>query len=117
MANAHELGFASRQGIIWRFQMAKQPWGGRPNKAALARIKLGTIVVSIVAFVATLGGVAYLNPGAGSTTPTDSLAQSTQIASRVATTSSSIASTSSSSTATSVQQQAPVLPVVRTRGS
>ncbi len=48
--------------------MAKQPFGGRPSKAALMRIKLATAVVSLAAFAGSLGIVAYVNPGVHATT-------------------------------------------------
>ncbi len=96
--------------------MAKQPWGGRPNRATLAKIKVGTIVASLVAFVGSLGAVAYLNPRAGNATAAVSAGQVTQVANLP----SAGASTSgfSSSSSTSSGQQAPlVMPRVRTRAS
>jgi len=47
--------------------MAKQPLGGRPNKATLVRIKLATMVVSIATFVSSLGVIVLFNPGIAST--------------------------------------------------
>jgi hypothetical protein len=39
---------------------------GRPNKAALARIKVLAVILSIVAFIGSLAGVAIANPATGS---------------------------------------------------
>ncbi len=94
--------------------MAKQPLGGRPNKAALAKIKLATVLVSLVAFVGSLGGVAYLNPGSAKST--GALSQ-TQFVSVDASSSSSTSQVSGTASQPSVLQQASIVPLVRTRGS
>ncbi len=86
--------------------MARQPLGGRPNKAALSRMKLGTVVVSIAAFAGSLGAVAYINPGIKVTTR------------RVTTTISfNNSGTSAGGAGFSSRQQTSVAPLVRTRGS
>ncbi len=39
--------------------------GGRPDKAALGRMKVTTVVVTIAAFVGSLGLISYLHPAVG----------------------------------------------------
>ncbi len=87
--------------------MARQPLGGRPNKAALSRMKLGTVVVSIAAFAGSLGAVAYLNPGIKVTTaqPTTSVVSFNNTG------------TSTGSNRFSSRQSTSAAPLVRTRGS
>ncbi len=94
--------------------MAKQPWGGRPNKAALARMKVATAVVSVIAFAGSLGAVAYLNPGASAAR----LQSQAQFVSEFGSTGSSAAQVNSAPLQLpSRQQQASLVPLARTRGS
>lgn len=94
--------------------MAKQPLGGRPNKAALMRIKLATAAVSVVAFLGSLGVVAYVNPGVH-----DAATVATQAGS-ITTIAAAGTSTTSSNPAPlrlSASRQSSVTPLVHTRGS
>ncbi len=95
--------------------MAKQPLGGRPTKAALLRLKVATTVVSVAAFLGSLGVVAYLHPGvhntAGLTSQTQSVATVASLGSSASTANSSALQLSGG------QRQASVVPLVRTHGS
>jgi hypothetical protein len=94
---------------------AKQPWGGRPNKAAVLRIKLATMVVSIATFVSSLGVIAFLNPGIAKTA---GLANQAQTGSTVALANSSLSQISSAALQLpSRSQLASLQPRTRTRGS
>jgi hypothetical protein len=89
--------------------------GGRPDKAALARMKVTTVIVSIATFVGSLGMISYLHPAAGAasntgvqTVASTNLAQSTT------------STTRSSRRALQLQgatQSGTVAPLTRTRGS
>ncbi len=93
--------------------MAKQPLGGRPNKAALAKMKVVTVVVSVAAFVGSLGAVAYLTPGIAGTVHAQ-----TQSPNTLGSTGSTTALASSAPLRfRSRQQQASAAPLTRTRGS
>ncbi len=93
--------------------MAKQPLGGRPTKAALVRIKLATAVVSLAAFVASLGIVAYVNPGVHLAATG---AQATSLTAVAAGSSTSLSSTASLQLP-SLPQTSSIQPLTRTRGS
>ncbi len=94
--------------------MAKQPLGGRPNKAALARMKVVTVVVSVAVFAGSLGAVAYLNPGV-SAARLQSQAQSVNTFDSTGSATAQVNSTPLQLRRT--QQQASVVPLARTRGS
>ena len=83
--------------------MAKFVLGGKPSKATLTRVKVGTVVVSVAAFLGSLAGVANSNPAVVAAQTQSSVAATT--------------ATDTSSSAATSQQQAMVLPTVRTRGS
>ena len=53
---------------------------GRPNKAALARLKLSAVVVAVAAFAASLGAIVALNPGIKQASSTTSSSTTGQIA-------------------------------------
>ena len=87
--------------------MTRNPLGGRPSKAALTRVKIGTVVVSVIAFLGTLAGVATLNPAVDNATTVAQAPVETATAST---------DTSSAAQAAS-QAQTLTFPAVRTRGS
>ena len=94
--------------------MAKQPFGGRPSKTALARIKLTTGIVSVVTFVSSLGVIAYLSPG------TQNAAGTINHTAMVGSTTSAGTTTAQNSITTSRftdRQQTSITPLTRTRGS
>ncbi len=93
--------------------MSKHLLGGRPSKAALAKIKTGTVVVSIATFLGTLGGIAVFNPGFSAGAAAASPVQSVDSTQTIA----SASRSNSSSAQSSSQQQAVTFPRVRTRGS
>ncbi len=94
--------------------MAKQPWGGRPSKAALMRIKLATVVVSAVTFASSLGMVAHLNPGVHNTA---GLTSQVQPASTLASANSAASQGGNTPLQLRQGQQGSLAPLVRTRGS
>jgi hypothetical protein len=94
--------------------MAKYPLGGRPSKAALAKIKTGTIIVSVATFLGSLGGIALFNPGFSSSA---AAANQVQTASSTQVIASTSQSSRSSAAQSSSQQQGITFPRVRTRGS
>jgi hypothetical protein len=89
--------------------------GGHINKAGLVRVRVATVIVSVVTFVSSLGIIWYINPGIHGTTMASS---QVQVASSLPSTA---ASTSKSSSAAlqlpSVQQSSSLRPLTRTRGS
>jgi hypothetical protein len=88
--------------------MARQPFGGRPNKAALNRMKVTTGIVSVVTFLGSLGAIATLSPGTHAALSTS--AQTAQVGS-------STLSQSNTLSQFSTRRQAFVTPLTRTRGS
>ena len=88
------------------------PVRGRPNKAALVRIKAATVAVSIAAFLGSLGIVAYANPAiktaAGSTAQTQLASAPVAATTRLRRTALQLPSR---------PQQSLVVPLTRTRGS
>ena len=92
--------------------MARQPWGGRPNKAALLRMKWVTALVSAVAFAGSLGAIAYINPGGRSAATTAGPVQTISLVSPA-----NAPAQIANSSRVSRQRQASAVPITRTRGS
>ncbi len=91
--------------------MAKQIIRGRPSKAALGRMKVVTVAVSLAAFLGSLGVIAG-NENQAITAASTSMNQ-------VAMTTSTTAATGSSTSAASTTSQQPSFsaPITRNRGS
>jgi hypothetical protein len=93
--------------------MVRQPWGGRPDKATLLRMKWAAALVSAVAFIGSLGAVVYANPGSRSVLQAANQVQSISMPSSASASASQAAGTDASGR----QRQAPAVPITRTKGS
>ena len=91
--------------------MAKFVLSGQPGKTALTRVKVGTVVVAVAAFLGSLAGVTNSNPAGVSAS-----AVTTQTESAESTAASVMAALDESSSA-ATSAQASVLPTTRTRAS